>query len=74
MPVYFLFAEVALGEICTSASGINDSCIDTNAYCGSGDKCVCKRDFYNNKGNTPGGVCMNRKFFKFLAHLSKSSG
>ena len=69
MPICFLFAEVALGEICTRASGVNDSCNDTYAYCGSEDRCVCKSDFYNNKGKTPGGVCMNRKFFKFVSYI-----
>ena len=52
----FVIVEAVLGGSCSSASDITDSCSDTNAYCGQ-DKCICKKDYYDDNEGVPGGLC-----------------
>ena len=52
----FVIVEAGLGESCSSAYGITDSCSDINAYCGQ-DKCICKAEYYDDYEGVPGGLC-----------------
>ena len=57
----FVIVEAGLGGTCSSAYDITDSCSDINAYCGQGDKCICKTEYYDDNEGALGGLCQISK-------------
>ena len=57
----FVIVERGLGGSCSSAYGITDSCFDINAYCGQGDKCICKTEYYDDNEGVSQSLCQKSK-------------